>query len=164
MRIAVSACLLGEACRYDGQAKENETVCALTHAHELVPVCPEVLGGLPVPRTRCEVVAGEGAVRVMDEAGEDKTAAFATGAARAVETAREEGCELAILKSKSPSCGAGLIYDGTFSGTLVPGYGVAAQAFLAEGIPVLDEDSLADFPSSVFVSASEILTQVTTPR
>ena len=158
MRIAVSACLLGEACRYDGRAKVDEAVTALAGSHELVPVCPEVLGGLPTPRARCEIVAGDeavrgagaeaihkagdGVVRVMDEAGEDRTDAFAKGARKAVEAARKAGCELAILKSKSPSCGVGLVYDGTFTGTLVPGDGLAARAFREAGIRVVNETQL----------------------
>ena len=142
MRIAVSACLLGEACRYDGRAKVDEVVTALAGSHELVPVCPEVLGGLPTPRTRCEIVAGDGVVRVMDKAGEDRTDAFAKGARKAVEAARKAGCELAILKSKSPSCGVGLVYDGTFTGTLVPGDGLAARAFREAGIRVVNETQL----------------------
>ncbi len=144
MKIAVSACLLGAACRYDGRAKKDAAVAALAGAHELVPVCPEVLGGLPVPRVRCELVAGERSVRVVDEDGIDRTDAFVAGAVRALEIAKKEGCELAVLKAKSPSCGAGRIYDGTFTGTLMPGFGVAARAFRKAGIRVLNEDALAN--------------------
>lgn len=146
MKIAVSACLCGEACRYDGQAKECAAVNALAKEHELVPICPEVLGGLPVPRPRCELVAGapgEGMSRVIDETGADKTDAFAAGAQKAWEIARGEGCELAVLKAKSPSCGTGLVYDGTFSGRLVPGYGITARLFREGSMRVIDEEEFA---------------------
>lgn len=139
MAVAVSACLLGEPCRYDGEARANEAVLRLAEMRDVVPVCPEVLGGLPVPHPPCEIACAERALRVADAAGTDVTQAFLEGASRAVDQAKEVGCTLAILKAKSPSCGSGLIYDGTFSGSLAPGYGVAARAFRAAGIRVVDE-------------------------
>ena len=156
MRIAVSACLLGEACRYDGRSKPCVRVQELAAlGHELVPVCPEVAGGLPTPRTPCEIVrapwmesekahtADERSWTILDASGTDRTAAYARGAQAELARAKEAGCELAILKAKSPSCGSGEVYDGTFSGTLVPGWGIAAAAFRDAGITVIDET--ADF-------------------
>lgn len=125
MPIAVSACLLGEPCRYDGKSRPCEDVLKLHDACEMVPVCPEVLGGLPVPHAPCEIAAAERALRVTDADGVDVTDAFLVGAAKTVELAQEQGCKLAVLKAKSPSCGCGLVYDGAFAGELVPGYGVA---------------------------------------
>lgn len=156
MRIAVSACLLGETCRYDGRSKPCARVQELAaDGHELVPICPEVAGGLPTPRTPCEIVqapwmesgkarmADEHSWTILDASGADRTAAYARGAQAELARAKEAGCELAILKAKSPSCGSGEVYDGTFSGTLVPGWGIAAATFRDAGIAVIDET--ADF-------------------
>ena len=156
MRIAVSACLLGEACRYDGRSKPCVRVLDLAaRGHELVPVCPEVAGGLPTPRTPCEVACtprmeadaklsgNASAWRIVDVNGVDRTKAYAEGTRTELARAKEAGCELAIFKAKSPSCGSGEVYDGTFSGALAPGWGIAAWAFWKAGIPVVDER--ADF-------------------
>lgn len=143
MPIAVSACLLGEPCRYDGKSRPCEDVLKLHDACEMVPVCPEVLGGLPVPHAPCEIAAAERALRVTDADGVDVTDAFLVGAAKTVELAQEQGCKLAVLKAKSPSCGCGLVHDGTFTGALVPGYGVAARALREAGVRTLDEVQLA---------------------
>ena len=139
MRILISACLLGLRCRYDGAGKACPAALALEKAgHTLIPVCPEQLGGLPTPRTPCERV-GE---RVISENGEDRTAAYALGAAQAEALFDLLHCDCAILKSRSPMCGAGEIYDGRFRRTLVPGYGVLAQRLAERGIPVYTEESL----------------------
>lgn len=145
MNIAVSACLLGETCRYDGAAKLCEHVERLRNLPDvsLVPLCPETAGGLPVPRPRCEVVAGSHPVRVVSKDGADRTAAFRAGAECALAQAQEAACSLAVLKSKSPSCGSGRIYDGTFSGMLADGYGLTARLFRQNGIRVVDESELA---------------------
>ena len=132
-KILVSACLLGELCRYDGRSVPSAEVLALGEAHELVPVCPEQLGGLPTPRVPCELQPDG---RVIDRNGVDRTDAFRAGAAAAVEIARTHGCVRAILKENSPSCGTSTVYDGTFSGRLVPGEGVAAAALRRAGITV----------------------------
>ena len=137
MKILVSACLLGAPCRYDGRAKANAAVLALGAEHELIPVCPEVLGGLPTPRPPAERQPDG---RIVNRAGQDVTAEYGAGAAAAVELARREGCAAAVLKARSPSCGRGLIYDGSFSGTLIPGDGAAARQLLAAGLTVLNED------------------------
>ena len=138
MKILVSACLLGMACRYDGQSKANEAVCTLAQAHALVPFCPEIYGGLPTPRTPAER-RGD---RVYTADGRDVTEHYRRGAAAALELARLLDCDCAILKEHSPSCGSGKIYDGTFSGTVVPGDGVTAELFRAAGIPVYGESEL----------------------
>ena len=140
--ILVSACLLGTPCRYDGKAQPCAEVLALAEGYELVSVCPEQLGGLPTPRTPSEVQADG---RVVDRAGSDRTAAFERGAQAAVELARETGCTLAVLKSRSPSCGVHQVYDGTFSGTVVPGRGIAAAALAQAGLQIIDETEVARF-------------------
>lgn len=142
MKIAVSACLLGEPCRYDGSSRPCGDVLALGAHHELVPVCPEVMGGLAVPHPPCEIASSEHGLRVVDERGSDMTKAFAAGAAKALETAQQKQCSFAVLKAKSPSCGSGLVYDGSFSGRLVPGFGVAARLFQEAGICVVDEQQV----------------------
>lgn len=147
--ILVSRCLLGETCRYDGQAHPCDRVQALVGSVRLIPICPETEGGLPTPRTPSEIVGGygrdvlAGRARVLSEAGEDRTEAFRHGAWKAVETARREGVSAAILKAKSPSCGVGQIYDGTFSRRLTEGDGVGAAALRALGLPLYTEK---DFP------------------
>lgn len=137
MKILVSACLLGCPCRYDGQGKKHPEVEALrTRGHELIPVCPEVQGGLPTPRPPAERHRDG---RVVNQEGTDVTEAYQAGAKLAFKTALEQGCELAVLKERSPSCGSGEIYDGTFSRRLIPGDGVTAQQLRQAGIKVLGE-------------------------
>lgn len=142
MKIAVSACLLGVPCRFDGTSKPSDAVRAYlerTNA-EVVRVCPEVMGGLSIPHPPHEIRLGaDGALRVVDEAGADHTAAFEAGARAACRAAVERGCTHAILKAKSPSCGVGQVYDGTFSGTLVPGDGLAAAALREAGLVLATE-------------------------
>lgn len=142
MNIAVSACLLGEPCRYDGASKPHEGVLALRSRHTLVPICPEVAGGLPIPHPPCEIVAGSEPLHVVDANGIDRTAAFLEGARKTLETVQAANCRTAILKAKSPSCGTGRVYDGTFTGTLVDGFGVAARLLQESGICVLDENQV----------------------
>jgi len=136
--ILVSACLLGVCCRYDGGSKPADAVLALAPRFHLVPVCPEQLGGLPTPRPRHER-AGEG---IVSEHGQDGTEAFERGAQEALRIAQITGCRRAILKARSPSCGVGEIYDGTFSGALVRGDGVLAEKLKKAGIAVGTEDEL----------------------
>ena len=141
MRVLVSACLLGVCCRYDGQSKAYPLVEELCRRHEVVPVCPEQLGGLSTPRTPAERQGG----RVVTKTGGDVTAQYLRGAAEAVRLAQLLGCSVAVLKERSPSCGSGEIYDGTFTGTLTDGFGTAAEALRAAGIRVLGESQLAAF-------------------
>ena len=142
MKILVSACLLGTPCRYDGASKASAAVIALGDKHTLVPVCPEVLGGLPTPRPPAERQEDG---RTVNRAGADVTAQYQSGARATLELARKEGCTIAVLKAKSPSCGRGKIYDGSFSGRLTDGDGAAARCLMDAGIPVLTEDEAEEY-------------------
>ncbi len=139
-RFIVSACLAGEACRYDGGHNACAEVARLVREGAAVPACPECLGGLPTPRVPSERVGD----RVLTRDGQDVTAAFARGARLALALARRDGCTAAILKSRSPSCGWGRIYDGTFSRALCAGDGVWAQLLRREGFPLFSEEHLPD--------------------
>ncbi len=136
--ILVSACLLGAACKYSGGDNFCPKVAALVKDYHLVPVCPEQLGGLPTPRTPAERQGN----RVITKDGQDITAAYHRGAQEAWKLAKLFGCDTAILKARSPSCGAQGIYDGTFTGTVIPGSGVTAELLRDAGIRVLMEDEL----------------------
>jgi uncharacterized protein YbbK (DUF523 family) len=142
-RILVSACLLGRACRYDGRAKPNAAVQSLTEQYEVIPVCPESFGGLTIPRPPSEQRDGG----VYSQSGEDVTAAFVRGADMTLRIAREQGATFAVLKARSPSCGKDFIYDGTFSGTLIPGQGIAAARLMENGIAVYTEEELELLPN-----------------
>ncbi len=138
--ILVSACLLGVACRYDGKSKPVDEVIKLSKSYGLVPVCPEILGGLPTPRIPCEIRNG----RVINYEGEDKTAEYTRGAQEVLRLARLLDCDTAVLKKKSPSCGSGEIYDGSFTENAVSGYGICAELLRANGIRVLDETGIKE--------------------
>ena len=140
MRILISGCLLGVCCRYDGASKPHPLAEELSKKHELVPVCPEQLGGLATPRPPAER-QGE---RIIAKTGVDVTAQYRRGAEEALRLCCLLGCEAAVLKERSPSCGSGEIYDGTFTGTLVSGNGVTAELFLKHGIPVYGESQLSE--------------------
>ena len=140
MRVLVSACLLGCRCRYDGAARAHPLMEVLARRHTLVPVCPEQLGGLPTPRPPAERT-GE---RVRTRTGEDVTEQYRRGAEEALALCRRLECRAALLKERSPSCGRGQVYDGTFSGTLVPGDGVTAALLLEAGIPVYGESQIGE--------------------
>ena len=135
MKILVSACLLGVRCRYDGKSKPHPAVERLMERHTLIPVCGEILGGLPTPRVSAE---RQGA-RVVTADGRDVTAAYRRGAEEVLRLAERDGCKAAILKERSPSCGSGRIYDGTFTGTLTDGWGVTAELLRDHGICVIGE-------------------------
>ena len=140
MYILVSACLLGMSCRYDGTGKREAGLEKLREqGHTLIPVCPEVLGGLPIPRPPAERQPDG---RVITQKGQDVTNQYRAGAQRALELAQVHGCTLAVLKERSPSCGRGQIYDGTFSHTLISGSGVTAQLLEEHGIPVYGESQI----------------------
>ena len=138
MNILVSACLLGLSCRYDGQSKPNAGIEELMERYHLIPVCGEVFGGLPTPRTPAERV-GE---RVMTRDGADVTAQYRHGAEEVLRLAKLYGCTVAVLKERSPSCGSGEIYDGTFTGSLTEGWGVTAELLRDNGIRVLGESDI----------------------
>lgn len=138
MAVLVSACLLGVKCRYDGKSKPNKAVLALAQNEALIPVCPEQLGGRPTPRNAVEILKG----KVVEPDGNDHTEEFKRGAEEVLKLAKITGCKKAILKSKSPSCGFGKIYDGTFSGTLTDGNGITAQLLYENGIEIINENNL----------------------
>ena len=138
MTILVSACLLGCPCRYDGKSKPNDAVLALMEHHTLIPICPEQMGGLATPRVPAERKDGG----VFTERGRDVTEQYRRGAEEALSLAQLYGCKYAILKERSPSCGNGQIYDGSFSRRLIDGDGVTAQLLKAHGITVLGESEV----------------------
>lgn len=144
-KILVSSCLIGKKCSYDGGHRKSEPVMELCRDHGCVDVCPELLGGFAVPREKHELVSGtgadvlEGRATITSESGIDRTREFLSGAAAVLAAAKHAGVRLAILKSKSPSCGKGKVYDGTFTGNLVPGNGVTCELLLRNGIAVFTE-------------------------
>ena len=136
--LLISACLLGANCKYSGgnNALPPETLAALRKTYRLIPVCPEVAGGLPVPREPSE---RQGA-RVVSRSGRDVTAEYRRGAETALRLAKRFDCRKALLKERSPSCGNGKIYDGgSFSGRLVPGNGVTAELLMVQKLEILGE-------------------------
>jgi len=137
-RVLVSACLLGVACRYDGKSVGNdEIVEGLLKCAEIVPFCPEVYGGLTTPRNPAEIIDG----RVISNAGKDVTDEYVRGAEGALALCRRLGIRCALLKSRSPSCGKGTVYDGTFSGKLREGDGICAKMLSENGINVFSSDN-----------------------
>lgn len=149
MRVLVSLCLLGVNCRYNGIPQADSAVTALLRREDitLIPVCPEQLGGLPTPRTPSE----QRGDKVVDEQGVDRTEAFVKGAGEVLRLAKRYGCEVAILKERSPSCGSGVVYDGTFSHTQIRGDGVCAGLLKENGIQVFGESELQEFLEYVAV-------------
>ena len=140
MRIVVSACLLGENCKYNGGNNRNERVLRYVAGHEGIPVCPEMLGGLPCPRKPVEWV-GE---RVLTKDGDDCTENFRLGVQKALDIIGDKHIDLAILQSRSPTCGVKQIYDGTFSGVRIDGTGALARALHERGIPLMDAEDVPD--------------------
>ena len=144
-RVLISACLLGVKCRHNGRDSKSEEVLERFGGDELVPVCPEQLGGLSTPRPPAEIVGGDGAdvidgsASVITVDGEDRTSEFLGGARQALEIAKSHNAAHAVLKSKSPSCGCGQIYDGAFTGKLGVGDGVTAALLRRHGIKVTTE-------------------------
>ena len=137
--ILVSACLLGVRCNHLGRASPSAAVARLGRDADLVPVCPEVAGGLPIPRPAAERQP-DGTVRTGS--GDDVTAEYRRGAGRAVDAARTFGAARAVLKARSPSCGCGEVYDGTFTRTRVTGDGVTASALREAGVAVCSDEDL----------------------
>ena len=137
-KLLVSACLLGLGCRYDGKEVGSVDLSPLYEKYDLIPVCPEIYGGLPTPRTPSERVGD----RVLMRGGADVTAEFSRGAEYTLKICEAVGAELALLKEKSPSCGCGVIYDGSFTGALVPGLGVTAERLISAGISVFGESEI----------------------
>lgn len=140
----VSACLLGENVKYNGGNNYNVTVVEFLKDKSFVPICPEVFGGLTIPREPCERLGD----KVVNKVGEDVTREFFEGAKKCFETvlqkAGQEEIEGAILKARSPSCGSGVIYDGTFQSVKIPGDGVFSELLKSKGIPVMTELDLEE--------------------
>ena len=133
----VSACLCGEKARYDGKANTVEKVKQLINEGRAIMICPEIEGGLSVPRQPCEIQNN----KVINNSGEDKTSEFRKGANKALQLCKKYNIKKAILKEKSPSCGSKCIYDGTFTKTLITGQGITAKLLMENGIEVIsDED------------------------
>lgn len=143
--VLVSACLLGVFCRYDGRCTSDDRVLALTRRFRLVPICPEQLGGLSTPRPPVELRQG----RAVCIDGFDVTEAFQRGVEQVAHIASLTGARTAILQPRSPSCGVGLIYDGTFSGRLVPGQGMLATCLEQTGVRLFSPDDLDEAPGEV---------------
>ena len=142
MKVMVSACLAGVKCRYDGEACTHPEWAERVRRGEAVPLCPELLGGLSRPRPPAEIAGGDGRdvlagkAQVLNREGAEVTAAFLAGAQRVAEICKQNGITRAYMKEKSPSCGVHEIFDGSFSGRLIPGCGVMAALLMAAGIAV----------------------------
>ena len=138
MKVLVSACLLGRNCKYNGGNNYREKVEEFLRGKEVIEVCPEMLAGLGVPRTPIEIRDGE----VVSRDGNSVDTAIRAAVAQVLQGIRDEQIECCILKSRSPTCGVHQIYDGTFTGTLIDGAGVLAQALKEAGYRVLDDEDL----------------------
>lgn len=136
--ILVSACLLGVACRYDGKEKMNKAVIKLKDSYNLIPLCPEILGGLPTPRDPAEIQGD----RVINKKGVDVSKEYLKGAEETLKIAKLLDVKRAVLKENSPSCGLGFIYDGSFEGRLVEGNGITSQLLRENKIEVYGESDL----------------------
>ena len=139
-KLLISACLMGIHCRYNGERKAIPEIGALMEKYELIPVCPETLGGLPTPREPSEIL-GE---KVLAKSGKDVTAEYLLGAEEALRLGKLLGAKKALLKAKSPSCGSGIIHDGSFSGKLKDGYGITAKLLLENGFEIYDETKVGE--------------------
>ena len=143
MKILISACLLGQNVKYDGTNNsivENPFIKKLLNLDILIAICPEVLSGLPTPRVPVEIKNS----KAIDKDGNDKTKNFFLGASKITQIALENGVKIAIMKAKSPSCGKGKIYDGTFTKSLIDGSGIAVEALEKAGVSVFREDELKE--------------------
>ncbi len=144
--ILISSCLVGENVRYDGKNKLQPALLKLIETGQARAVCPEILGGLPIPRNPAEIVGGDGydvlnhRARVMDSDGNDVTAMYLSGAQKTLEQCKAMACKAVILKSDSPSCGSKQIYSGAFNSTKKEGVGVCTALLRQNGITVYDED------------------------
>ena len=141
MKVIVSACLAGDNCKYNGGNNINQKMMDFLKYHEMLKVCPEVLGGLPTPRLSAEIVDG----KVINTEGKNITKEFTRGAQKAFEIVQKEKPDLIILQSRSPSCGIKQIYDGTFSGNKIPGHGLFAELCIKAGYKVLDIEDIDYF-------------------
>ena len=138
MKILVSACLLGENCKYNGGNNYNAAVAEYVKGKDILPICPEMMAGMGCPRTPIEIVDGV----LMDRDGNNVDAAMREAVAKAMERIRKEEIHCAVLQSRRPTCGVNQIYDGSFSGKLIPGSGVLTQALKDEGYQVIDAEDI----------------------
>ena len=138
MKVLVSACLLGRNCKYNGGNNYNERVAAFIEDKEVVEYCPEVLAGMGIQRVPTEIVNGV----LMDRNGSNVDEAMRQAVQKALEEIRQLGIDCAVLQSRSPTCGVNQVYDGTFSGKLIPGQGVFAKALMDAGIKVIDAEDV----------------------
>lgn len=145
-KILVSACLLGIPCRYDGRDNKMESLNLLQQQFDLIPICPEQLGGLSTPRCPCEIQGN----KVMSKEGKDCTREFQKGAEKSLKLAKQWNIKTALLKAKSPSCGFGQIYDGSFSKKLITGNGLTAALLEKEGIQIFCETELDKFLKKLY--------------
>ncbi len=144
MKLLVSACLLGENCKYNGGNNRSDLLLDFLKDHDVIPVCPEVMGGLPVPRAPAEIVNGI----VVNAEGKSVDQEFHDGAAKALQIALQEKADAAILQSRSPSCGTKEIYDGSFSRRKIPGNGIFAAMLMDAGIPAIDSEDVPQWIQS----------------
>ena len=144
-KILVSACLLGENCKYDGGNNYHKELVEFLSDKVVIKVCPEILGGLSTPRIPCEIKGD----KVVNKNGEDKTYFFTKGALETVKIALQEQVHFAILKSNSPSCGNDMVYDGSFAHRLIPGEGITAHMLKMNGIRVYTENDLEEIKKIV---------------
>ena len=139
----VSSCLAGVNCRYDGSNSENKYIAKLVKEGKVIALCPEQLAGLSTPRPSCEIIIDENSnKRVISKDGKDLTDNFMEGAEKTLGIIKAADINKVILQSRSPSCGCGLIYDGTFSGKLIEGNGLVAELLMKNGIEVYTENDL----------------------
>ena len=143
--VIVSACLVGVKCRYNGKCTSIAYLQQLIENGEALPLCPEVLAGLPIPRPCCEIINKENEKRVINTNGEDITSYFYEGALKTKQIAEIINAKYAILQSRSPSCGYLKVYDGSFSGKFKAGNGFTTQMLLDIGVKVFTEQQLEDF-------------------
>ncbi|MDO5754953.1 MAG: DUF523 domain-containing protein [Tissierellia bacterium] len=148
IKLILSACLIGIPCRYNGKSQKQKL--HLPEEIEIYPICPEVMGGLPIPRLPCEI-QGE---HVFNTAGKDCTKAFQKGAEKSLEIAKKRNCSLALLKESSPSCGVNFIYDGSFTGNKIPGQGITTQLLRENGVKVFSENEFAQLKKVIHPRSS----------
>ncbi|MGB5988824.1 MAG: DUF523 domain-containing protein [Marinifilaceae bacterium] len=143
--ILVSACLAGVKCRYDGKSNKTKSIVDLVEEGRAIPVCPEILGGLQTPRNCCEIQLKENKECVITDKEEDTTSAYLLGAQKTLEIAKIVNADMAILQQRSPSCGCGKIYDGTFTRNLINGDGITAQLLKQNGITVCNDENFINY-------------------
>ena len=141
MKVLVSACLLGENCKYNGGNNYNTAVAEFVKGKEVLTICPEIMAGMGCPRTPIEIVDGV----LMDRNGNNVDASMRKAVAQAMEMIRKEDIQCAVLQSRSPTCGVNQVYDGSFSGKLIEGSGVLAQALKADGYQVIDAEDVKKY-------------------